>query len=821
MSISEPAKKIERWRPALVRYSLAVLAVAAATLARMALTPLLGATAAPFITFVIAILFVAWYCGLPPAALSILLSAMAGAYFFLSPAGLLSIARLENQIGLGVFVLATLGIALLADSQRRAVHLARKEARERKRSEAEERERRERLETVLASIGASVIATDSGGRITLMNPGASSLTGWTQYQARGRPAGEVFVTANGHSGGDAESPIAKACRERRIVGFSDETQLKGKDGVGIPVDGTAAPMLDESGRLSGVVLAFRDVSAWKESEHQLGRVRDQLELELAATRGLHDLGTRLLLHHDLPSLLNEVLAAAKRIAGADMGTIQLLDADGALRIHAQDGFTSEFLDFFSKVSQEEAVCGTALARGERVIVRDIEECDFLATTAALDILRRAGVRAVQSTPIVNRAGTPIGMFSTHYRTPTEPGERELRLLDLLARQAADLIERVRDEEALRKSREELGRSQQQLLLVTENMAAAVTRCSRDFRYVWVSKGCAAWLWRDPEGMAGLPIRDVLGPEAYETILPYMERVLTGERVEYTAQVNYFGTRKRWIHAVYVPTYSGAEVDGWIAVISDVTDAKDSERQLQEANASLARANQDLERFAFVASHDLQEPLLIITAYSQLLQRNYASRLDGDAAIFLENIVDGTRRMRDLLADLLTYTQLGPHTEAPTETVDLNLILEDVKSNLRALIAETDAIVTAEPLPPLRVYPAHCASLLQNLIGNALRYRSDQNPRIHVSVKQADGVYQFAVADNGMGIDPKYHDQIFEVFQRLHGSETPGTGAGLAICKRVVERYGGRIWVESAEGRGATFFFTLPASAASAAGAAGR
>jgi light-regulated signal transduction histidine kinase (bacteriophytochrome) len=174
-------------------------------------------------------------------------------------------------------------------------------------------------------------------------------------------------------------------------------------------------------------------------------------------------------------------------------------------------------------------------------------------------------------------------------------------------------------------------------------------------------------------------------------------------------------------------------------------------------------------------------------------------------------------MRDLLADLLTYTQVGSGADEIADAVDMNGIFEGVRRNLQSVIAETDAIITADPLPVLPIHAGHCASLLQNLIGNAIKYRSAQAPRVHVSLAESDGEFRFAVADNGIGIDPKYHEHIFEVFKRLHGSKIPGTGVGLAICKRVVEQYGGRIWVESAEGRGAIFFFTLPTTAARAAG----
>uniref|UniRef100_Q028L5 histidine kinase n=1 Tax=Solibacter usitatus (strain Ellin6076) TaxID=234267 RepID=Q028L5_SOLUE len=244
--------------------------------------------------------------------------------------------------------------------------------------------------------------------------------------------------------------------------------------------------------------------------------------------------------------------------------------------------------------------------------------------------------------------------------------------------------------------------------------------------------------------------------------------------------------------------------------------------LKSTNESLARSNEDLERFAFVASHDLQEPLRMITTYAQLLVKTHRGELDPDASMFVENIVEGTKRMRELLIDLLAYTEIRTRSGEPLAAVDLNVVLDKVKENLKAAIDGSGATIVAERLPTVPGYEGHFIPLLQNLIGNAIKYRGDQPPVIAISVEKVAGNFQFAVVDNGIGIDPEYHERIFEVFRRLHGKKIPGTGIGLSICQRVVERYGGRIWVESREGRGSKFLFTLPrGDAAIAASGEGR
>ena len=227
------------------------------------------------------------------------------------------------------------------------------------------------------------------------------------------------------------------------------------------------------------------------------------------------------------------------------------------------------------------------------------------------------------------------------------------------------------------------------------------------------------------------------------------------------------------------------------------------------NEQLKRANEDLKQFAFAASHDLQEPLRMITTYSQLLIKGYRGQLDGEAAMCVDSITRGTSRMRELLKGLLSYAEAGVDRGDRTERVDVNRVFEKATENLKPAIDENLAIVTCETLPDVYGQEAHLVQLLQNLIGNAVKYRGEETPRVHVSAEQQDGVWRFGVADNGTGIAPEHHQSIFGVFKRLHGQKIAGTGMGLAICQRVVERYGGSIWVDSQLGKGSTFYFTLP------------
>jgi light-regulated signal transduction histidine kinase (bacteriophytochrome) len=289
-------------------------------------------------------------------------------------------------------------------------------------------------------------------------------------------------------------------------------------------------------------------------------------------------------------------------------------------------------------------------------------------------------------------------------------------------------------------------------------------------------------------------------------------------VDFQAQLSLPQIGRRWIRAVYVPSYDpGGAITGWVADVSDITDLREAQAEvarinadLRKSNESLARSNEDLGRFAYAASHDLQEPLRMVTTYVQLLARTLPADLDGEAKMFIQNVIDGSMRMRGLLADLLSYSEIGGEPLEPIGPVDLNEVLAAVLLNLQVAIEESDASIESERLPIVSGYSGHFVQLFQNLVGNAIKYRAKSAPQIRITCRQNGTQFEFAVADNGIGIAPEYHAKIFGVFKRLHGKKIPGTGIGLAICQRVVERYGGRIRVESQVGAGATFLFTLPA-----------
>ncbi len=252
-----------------------------------------------------------------------------------------------------------------------------------------------------------------------------------------------------------------------------------------------------------------------------------------------------------------------------------------------------------------------------------------------------------------------------------------------------------------------------------------------------------------------------------------------------------------------------EIQGMVCVAQDITERKRTQETLERQTQELARSNAELEQFAWVASHDLQEPLRMVASYTQLLSKRYKGKLDADADEFIAFAVDGAARMRGLINALLELSRVGSRGK-DFEATDCEAVYDRTLVNLDTLVEDSGALVTRDRLPTVMGDETQLGQLFQNLIANAIKFRGDEQLTVHVGAEQRNGHWEFCVRDNGIGIDPEYAERIFVVFQRLHDKEhTPGTGIGLAVCKKIVERHGGRIWVESVPDEGATFYFTVP------------
>ena len=347
----------------------------------------------------------------------------------------------------------------------------------------------------------------------------------------------------------------------------------------------------------------------------------------------------------------------------------------------------------------------------------------------------------------------------------------------------------------------------------ELATAGIAHVDLSGRFMKVNRRLCEILGYGEQELIGRPVKEISHPEDRNLTDSQRMRVRSGEKPSVRFEKRYL--RKSgaivWVDLSVALACDASGVPQYeIALFDDITERKKAEAALREAHEELKRSNAELEQFAYVASHDLQEPLRMVSSYTQLLMRRYGDKLDGDAKDFTAFIVDGATRMKQLIEDLLAYSRVGTR-DKNFKPVDAESSLKRALTNLRAAIQDSGATVTQDKLPTIPCDEVQLAQLFQNLIGNALKFRKpDAAPAVHVGAAEQGAEWEFMVRDNGIGIEPQYFERIFMVFQRLHDKgEYPGTGIGLAIVKKVVERHGGRIWVQSEPGAGTTFHFTMP------------
>jgi PAS domain S-box-containing protein len=331
---------------------------------------------------------------------------------------------------------------------------------------------------------------------------------------------------------------------------------------------------------------------------------------------------------------------------------------------------------------------------------------------------------------------------------------------------------------------------------------------------YVSRRFAEYSGQPVEALQGQGWLNVVHQDDRPLVMSaWMNSVQSGTEYEANFRLPRADGAYRWFQGHSVPMLSPeGEVQKWFGIFTDIHDRKLLELGLSQRTAQLLRSNERLNRFAYAVSHDLQEPLRMIGSYTQLLARRNEGKLGDDSDQFIRFVLNGVERMRKLIHDLLEYSKSGNEPVGAKVATDANLILGLALQQLQLRIEETGAKITFDQLPTVMANRDLLMRVFQNLISNAIKYSDEGRAEIHVSCKCEVAEWVFSVRDNGIGIDPQYYDRIFEPFQRLrHSREYTGTGVGLAICKEIIERHGGRMWVESAEGKGSIFLFTIPAS----------
>jgi PAS domain S-box-containing protein len=392
-------------------------------------------------------------------------------------------------------------------------------------------------------------------------------------------------------------------------------------------------------------------------------------------------------------------------------------------------------------------------------------------------------------------------------------ERPLRIVTLVTAVRAGIRSRARQYE-LRDRIEALRASEERFRSAFEHAAVGIAMLSPEGHYLHVNAALADITGYTQQELRMSSFAAITHPDDQAESQRLHERLMSGQAPFVTHEKRYLRKTGDPVWA-RVSTSVVRDKDGQpvhtISLVEDITYRRQAEEALSAQAAELARSNADLQQFAWVTSHDLREPIRGLVSFSQLLAGRYAAHLDEEANRALEFIVTSAKRMEALVRDLLTYSRVVNSETRSRSRVSLPATLDWAMSNLHVSLSDAHGLVERGSLPGVLADEVQVVQLLQNLLANAIRYRSDEPLVIHVSAVTRDRQVMVSVKDNGIGIDERYHEKIFGLFKRLHGSDTQGTGLGLAICRTIVERHGGKIWVESRPGQGADFRFTLPAA----------
>jgi len=474
----------------------------------------------------------------------------------------------------------------------------------------------------------------------------------------------------------------------------------------------------------------------------------------------------------------------------------LVQATGVLVLKAN---LQGYITFLNQYAKEFFQCndrGIGAYAADLFTAKDESQRKAIETKTMEIISRQSQVPYVESESF-DQQGQPVWIaWSVRPVTDLQGNVTEMQGVGL------NITERKRAEQAVQQS-------EAKLRTLIEALPAMVWVVKPDGTFEYVNQ-----LWCDYTGYSPEQAEqwlETIHPEDREQTLERVEKAnITGEIYNVEHRVRRRDGAFRW-HISRAVALKNDGVSGfrWLGTSTDIHDQKIVEHDLRRLTEELERSNKELEDFAYVASHDLQEPLRMITGYLQLIERRYKGKLDKDADEFIAYAVDGATRMQRLIADLLAYSRVGTRGRA-LAPIDLTCPFERAQADLWRTISETGTRITHDPLPKVRGDETQLAQLFLNLLGNAIKFRSDRIPEIHVGVEDKEKEWLISISDNGIGFDQRYGDRVFQVFQRLHTRQKyPGTGIGLAICKKIVDRHGGKIWVESERGKGSTFYVALP------------
>jgi PAS domain S-box-containing protein len=626
----------------------------------------------------------------------------------------------------------------------------------RKQAEAALRTSEQRYRTLFDAAPIAVFVCDTNAVILDYNRRAVEL--WGREPARGvdKHCGSVRLwLPDGRQLPHEQSPVVDVLRTGEPA-FDVEVYIERPDGSRLPVLVNFAALKDANGEVTGAMASFVEISQRKRAEEAMrqseARARDREER------------------------LNMALAAS---------------ATGTFRWNP---YTGTFLEFDQNLKRLFGFKPDEPVRVTEDFISRVHPDDVAALIPAVDACRRGADFEMEY-----RAILPDGSVRWIYdRAKMERDSTGAPTY--LVGACTDITQRKQAEQSLQES-------EQRFRALANTIPNLAWVANADGWIFWYNERWYEYTGTTPEQMQGWGWQSVHSPDVLPLVLERWKRSLaTGEPFEMTFPLRGANGRFRPFLTRVMPLLDDrGRVVRWFGTNTDITEQKSMEEALR-------RANSDLEQFAYSASHDLQEPIRNICLYADIIKRRYAHALDSNGKESLDFLVAATLRLEALIGDLLAYTRAATIPHEPSQVADANMALKAALSNLAESIRRAHAEIHAGELPKLPVQQVELQQLFQNLIGNSIKYRKDDlPPRIVIRAERGNGMWRFSVQDNGIGIAPEYHEQVFGLFKRLHGgAKYAGSGIGLAICRKIVERRGGRIWIESNEGEGATLFFTLPA-----------
>jgi PAS domain S-box-containing protein len=656
---------------------------------------------------------------------------------------------------------------------------------------------RAQLAAVIESMQDGLVVFDMEGNAALINEAEARINGFASSEDMKKNLAwfaEVYelVDPSGRPVPVDQWPVSRALRGESLHDFRVGARRKdtGREWF---FSFSAAPIYDGQGRQILAATITRDITERRRAEEALRRSE-------ARSKVLSDTAGRLLASEEPQGLVDELCHNVMAHLDCQAFFNFLIDEPaGRLRLNACAGIPDEEARKIEWLDYGSAVCGCVARDGQRIIAEDISRTPDPRTA----LVGSYGIQAYCCHPLMAQ-GRLIGTLSFGTKTRSHFSLEEVEMMRTVADQVATAMERVQYQYSLRESRHDLNRAQ--AVAHTGSWRLDVRRdvlewSDENHRIFGIPKGTP---------LTYEVFLASIHPEDRDQVDTRWKAALNGEPYDVEHRI-VVGDTVKWVREV-----AELEVDdhgnllGGFGTTQDITERKQSEERLQHAAEELTRSNKDLEQFAYVASHDLQEPLRMVSSFVQLLSDRYRGRLDSNADEYIGFAVEGATRMQQLIQDLLAYSRVGTQGRTLTPTSIQNP-LDRAFALLKGTIDASGVRITSDPMPTMRVDGTQLTQLFQNLIGNAIKFRSDTPLEIHVGARREADEWVFSVRDNGIGLDPQHAERIFVIFQRLHARERyPGTGIGLAICKKIVERHGGRIWVESEVGKGATFCFTLPA-----------